>query len=161
MLSKYFCTIIVFLFFAENVIHTNQKGLITPAMKTKIEGYFKKMTRYEFVGVISVYRDVLQETSQVSLKMEKESSLISDIIDVLKNCSDSLNEIMEKEMEPESEDSDTVIMKVTASNLPSTVTERKRSRLTDKQIQNLSKKSVVTDKQEFKLSSASGNSNIC
>ena len=130
-------------------------------MKTKIEGYFKKMTRYEFVGVISVYRDVLQETSQVSLKMEKESSLISDIIDVLKNCSDNLNEIMEKEMEPESEDSDTVIMKVTASNLPSTVTERKRSRLTDKQIQNLSKKSVVTDKQEFKLSSVSGNSNIC
>ena len=47
---------------------------LTPAMKTKIEGYFKKMTKYEFVGVISVYRDVLQETSQVSLKMEKESS---------------------------------------------------------------------------------------
>ena len=154
----------VFLFFAENAIHTNQKGLITPAMKTKIEGYFKKMTRYEFVGVISVYRDVLQETSQVSLKMEKESSLISDIIDVLKNCSDNLNEIMEKELElpqtpyfscstPESEEADTVIMKVTASNLPSTVTERKRSRLTDKQIQNLSKKIVVTNKQEFKLSS--------
>ena len=154
----------VFLFFAENAINTNQKGLITPAMKTKIEGYFKKMTRYEYVGVISVYRDVLQETSQVSLKMEKESSLISDIIDVLKNCSDNLNEIMEKELElpqtpyfscstPESEEADTVIMKVTASNLPSTVTERKRSRLNDKQIQNLSKKIVVTNKQEFKLSS--------
>ena len=145
----------VFLMFAENAVHADQRGLVTAAMKTKIEEYLQKMTKYEMFAIISAYRDVLEETTLLCSKIGKDSSLITDIFDVLKDCSDNLNGIIEKQIKaPECPnfsvrqacgEPDCVVIKVTDSRLP------ENKRLSDQHIDNLNKKILVKTKQEFQL----------
>ena len=122
-----FCLLLLF---AEHASET--KGLLTPVMKTRFEGFHQKWVQYIYPVRVCFYREVLQATTKLSLIIEKDDTLLTDVVDALEDCSDNLNDLLDDKWQklPEvlggfhchtADDGEAVSMTVKASRVPSTI----------------------------------------
>ena len=148
----------VFLMFCENA---QESRLLTAPMTQKVRGFLKKILEYQFIGSVALYSEVLKKTSHVIFTIETLDSVISDVLDSLDDCAETLEELKnqekvlpKKEGAFECKDKDgKLVLEATATNLPSTLSMKDREKLSEKQKERLEKKleKEVSITQEFEV----------
>lgn len=154
------------LLFAENMIAADNKTC-KPDVKAQLQGYLNQWVTYGYLGTLELYRRVLRLTSHLSLLMQGQSILITDILDGLEECKQELS-ILAAAPEPlfpfsvEVHDAaDQATLTVTATNLPATTQFKERAKMTESQRKRADKcmtkvretftlKKVVQGKQQIK-----------
>lgn len=68
--------------FAENMIEANNKTC-KPDLKAQLKGYLNQWMTYGYLGALELYRRVLRLTSHLSLIMQGQGILTTDVLDGL------------------------------------------------------------------------------
>lgn len=143
------------LLFAENMIEANNKTC-KPELKAQLRGYLNKWLTYGYLGALELYRRVLRLTSHLSLIMQGQDILITDVLDGLEECKQELSQLAASK-EPlfpfstQVDDSaDHATLTVTATNLPATTQFKERVKLTERQKKGADK-NITKVRETFEL----------
>ena len=79
------------LLFAENMIEANNKTC-KPDLKAQLKGYLNQWLTYGYLGALELYRRVLRLTSHLSLIMQGQGILITDVLDGLEEDKQELSQ---------------------------------------------------------------------
>lgn len=126
------------LLFAENMLESGSKTC-KPDVKATLRGYYNKRITYGYLASLEVYRRVLRLTSHVSLTMQGQCVLVTDILDCLHECKRGLRELSQSQetvfpFSIQVDDScDEATLTVSGTNLPAKAQFKDRHEMTDRQ----------------------------
>ena len=102
-----------------------------------LKGFFEKLKTYKLLASMHFYREVIAVTAHLSFKMQKQSCLVTDVIDSIKEGKEKITEFQANDTElpfPAIEQDDgSLQINASSTNLPANQTFKEKMQLTEKQ----------------------------
>ena len=129
--------LVPFYLLCENALDGGREVCRLPTTLATLQGFFEKLQSYKYVAGMHFYHKTTRITAHLSFTMQKQTGLVIDVIDSIKEGLEKLEETAPDAKElpfpviPNEED--TSVIEAKSTNLPATQTFREHNQLTEKQ----------------------------